>query len=221
MGAGFDFAVAATCRVGAGAAREKCCTRPGKATGYLGNASDSALTMASILASSSSPLRRAKLAVTFSSTALTDAVNHHRHISLPGHLVVLRAGADAEGHALQCFLRGHVAEPFVQTVGVVEEDDVGARGAGGLAGGHVHALVDLLDQTGQGVARLTDEDQSDEVVPGVSDRAQALAGTGAGHELRDKPSAADSRPRPGGRIAAGLRPAPGRRAGRRPERHWR
>src|SRR5262249_42024657 len=44
------------------------------------------------------------------------------------------------------------------------------------------------DQAGQAVARLTDKDQSNQVVV-PSDRAPALAGKGAGHELWDEPAA--------------------------------
>jgi hypothetical protein len=50
-------------------------------------------------------------------------------------------------------------------------------------------LLDLLDQTGQGAARLVDEDQSGQVILAVSDRAHALAGAGAGHELRAEAAA--------------------------------
>src|SRR5262249_54476250 len=68
--------------------------------------------------------------------------------------------------------------------------------AGRLAGGRGHPLLNLLDQTGQGVARLSDEDESNQVVL-ASDRAALLAG--AGHELREEPAA----------VVA----CPGRRAG--------
>jgi hypothetical protein len=47
-------------------------------------------------------------------------------------------------------------------------------------------LVDLLDQTGQGAARLADEDQSGQVIV-ASDGTAGLAG--AGHKLGAKPAA--------------------------------
>jgi len=58
----------------------------------------------------------------------------------------------------------------------------------GLAGGRGHPLVNLLDQTGQGFARLADEDQSDQVMV-ASDGAVRIADVRPGHELRDEPAA--------------------------------
>jgi hypothetical protein len=52
-----------------------------------------------------------------------------------------------------------------------------------MAGGFIHPLVDLLDQTGQGVAGFADEDQRDQV-GAASDRTAALAGCGSSHPLR-------------------------------------
>jgi hypothetical protein len=49
-------------------------------------------------------------------------------------------------------------------------------------------LVNLLDQTGQVVARPADEDQCDQVEFAVSNWAERLAGDGSGHELRAEPA---------------------------------
>jgi hypothetical protein len=71
----------------------------------------------------------------------------------------------------------------------------------------LHSLVDLLDQTGQGVAHIACEDESDQVIP-ASDRAQALAGAGAGHPLREEARAVIGRPDRG----TGTQPAVGWRS---------
>src|SRR3712207_9531433 len=49
----------------------------------------------------------------------------------------------------------------------------------------LHPLVDLLDQTGQRLARIAREDESDQVIR-ASDRAQAFAGAGAAHPLGEE-----------------------------------
>jgi hypothetical protein len=54
-------------------------------------------------------------------------VNHCRHLGLLRHLVSLRRGADAEGHALQRFLLGYLAELLVQSLGVAAEDEEDAK----------------------------------------------------------------------------------------------
>src|SRR5207247_1825153 len=46
----------------------------------------------------------------------------------------------------------------------------------------------------QGVAHFANEDQSEQIRVGGSDRAALLAGAGAGHELRKEPAAVIPRP---------------------------
>src|SRR5262249_42627056 len=69
-----------------------------------------------------------------------------------------------------------------QSAGVVHEQDIGAERTRRLADRSQHALIDLLDQTGQGVARLPDEKQSDQVLR-ASDWAEAFAGAGSGEPI--------------------------------------
>jgi hypothetical protein len=96
---------------------------------------------------------------------------------------------------LDFFLLGQAAETLIQAARVVHENDIGTELAGCLADGSLHALIDLLDQTGQRVARLAGEYESDEVIP-ASDRAQhfSRAGGGAGHPIRKEAGTVVGRP---------------------------
>jgi hypothetical protein len=114
----------------------------------------------------------------------SEVVDHHGHVGVFGYLVVLRRRADAEGQLLQRCRFGHSAQQIVETLGVAVDDDVGAGGTGSVDGYFTQPLIDFLGQTGQGVARLADEYQSDEVVFPVSDGAQSLADAGTDDESR-------------------------------------
>jgi len=103
-------------------------------------------------------------------------------------------------------LLGHATELVGEAGGVVVEEDVGAQEPGSFARRGVDLFVDLLDQTGQGAAHLADEDENGQVML-TSDRTSALAGEGAGHELRDEPAAIISFPDlgTGSQVARGER----------------
>ena len=115
-------------------------------------------------------------------------VDHHRHGGFPGHLIVGRRAAQAQGYALQVTVDGHASGLSLQAVAAVAlEEHIDAQGSGSFPSPPA-AADHLLDQTGQGLARLTDDDESEQVKLVVSDRAQAVR-CGTSQELRPEPTA--------------------------------
>jgi hypothetical protein len=148
-------------------------------------------------------------------------VDHDRHIRFVGHLVPRRRDADAQGHAPQPIRLGHAAELFGQA-GRVVGDDIGAQASAFLilAGRLIHFLVDLLDQTGQGVAHFANENQSDQVGVVRSHRAAPLAGEVSRHDLRKEPVAIIPGPHWGTRFQRHFgRQRPGEQGGKRNAGH--
>jgi len=155
--------------------------------------------MAKIFSSVSSPGRRAKLAVTCCWFAAADGCRSPRSRRHPPPLRSFFGGAPMQKLTARSdsFSGDHREARCSRTAGVADEDDVGAQGVGSPAGGRCHALIDFLDQTGQGVARLADEDQSDQVVLASAGQRRS---PGPGDEQRPEPAAivlgADRRPGP-------------------------
>ena len=102
-------------------------------------------------------------------------IQDNRDVGILGDLVLLGSGrvVDCQGSLFDFFLLCQVLEFLIESFVVIEENDEAAHfGVFVLYG----LGVDLLDQTGQGVADFAREDHRDRVGAIGSDQALLVAG---------------------------------------------
>ena len=102
-------------------------------------------------------------------------IEHDRDVGLLRDVISLRPRRiiDREHGVLQFFFLGEFLELLFQILVVAQKDDEAPHVAGAILGG---GSIDLLDQTGQGVADFACEDHGDRVAAVLSDEAQLFAG---------------------------------------------
>src|SRR5262249_42388585 len=110
--------------------------------------------------------------------AVSVLVNDDSQVRLLRHSVLRRPASivRTEHNMIQFLLGDQVRQTAAETRNVRAEDNENAQLVGAVLWAGLQLLVELLDQTGQGVADFARENQSDQMIALHSDRADLFPG---------------------------------------------